>query len=68
MIIRTVLAALAAALAFATTAAPPAVQEHDFVLHDFRFRSGEVLPELKLHYRTLGAPRRDAAGRIVNAV
>lgn len=48
--------------------APMAAQEHDFVLRDFHFRSGETLPELRIHYRTLGAPRRDAAGRIVNAV
>ena len=40
----------------------------DFVVRDFRFDSGEVLPELRLHYRTLGTPRRDAAGRVRNAV
>jgi len=34
-----------------------------FVVHNFRFASGEVLPELRLHYRTLGHPLRDAAGR-----
>src|SRR2546422_8758600 len=34
-----------------------------FVIHNFRFASGEVLPEPRLHYRTLGQPRRDAAGR-----
>src|SRR5213078_4422547 len=39
-----------------------------FVIHSFRFASGEVLPELRLHYRTLGQPRRDAAGRVRNAV
>ena len=39
-----------------------------FVIHNFRFASGEVLPELRLHYRTLGQPRRDAAGRVRNAV
>jgi homoserine O-acetyltransferase len=44
------------------------VRQADFVLHDFAFRSGEHLAELRIHYRTLGAPRRDAAGRIVNAV
>jgi homoserine O-acetyltransferase len=42
--------------------------EGDFVLHDFRFASGETLPELKLHYTTLGAPSRDAAGVVRNAV
>lgn len=40
----------------------------DFVLRDFRFASGEVLPELRIHYRTLGRPRRDAGGHTRNAV
>jgi homoserine acetyltransferase len=35
-------------------AAEPAVTEGDFVLRNFRFASGETLPELRLHYRTLG--------------
>lgn len=39
-----------------------------FVIHNFRFASGDVLPELRLHYRTLGQARRDAAGRVRNAV
>jgi homoserine O-acetyltransferase len=39
-----------------------------FVMNNFRFASGEVLPELRLHYRTLGRPRRDAAGLARNAV
>lgn len=47
---------------------PPAPREDDFVLRDFRFRSGEVLPELRIHYRTFGTPRRDAAGVVRNAV
>ena len=42
--------------------------EGDFIIRDYVFRSGETLPELKLHYRTLGAPKRDAAGRITNGV
>jgi len=46
----------------------PAASEHDFVLRNFRFASGETLPELKLHYRTLGTPRRDSAGVVRNAV
>ena len=36
--------------------------EADTVLRDFRFRSGETLPELRIHYATLGTPHRDAAG------
>ena len=31
-------------------------QPGDFVVKDFRFHTGEVLPELRLHYGTLGAP------------
>jgi homoserine O-acetyltransferase len=38
------------------------------VVRDFRFAGGETLPELRLHYRTLGRPRRDAAGVVRNAV
>jgi homoserine O-acetyltransferase len=35
---------------------------------DFHFGTGETLPDLRLHYLTLGKPRRDASGRTVNAV
>lgn len=42
--------------------------EADYTIRNFRFRSGEVLPELRVHYRTLGAPRRDEKGVIRNAV
>jgi homoserine O-acetyltransferase len=44
------------------------VRQGDYVAHDFHFRSGESLAEMKLHYRTLGAPHRDAQGRVDNAV
>ena len=43
-------------------------QEADYVLHDFHFQSGETLPELRIHYLTLGKPERDAGGRVTNAV
>jgi homoserine O-acetyltransferase len=49
-------------------AAEPPFEPHDYVLKDFKFRSGETLPELKLHYYTLGQPKKDAAGNVVNAV
>jgi homoserine O-acetyltransferase len=42
--------------------------EKDFVLRHFRFASGETLPELKIHYRTIGSPRRDSRGRVANAI
>jgi homoserine O-acetyltransferase len=38
------------------------------VLREFRFASGELLPEVRVHYRTLGRLRRDGAGRTSNAV
>jgi len=40
----------------------------DYVIRNFRFTTGETLPELKVHYTTLGTPRRDAAGIVRNAV
>jgi homoserine O-acetyltransferase len=42
--------------AFAQAAEVPQPQQGDFVVKDFRFHTGEVLPELRLHYMTLGAP------------
>lgn len=42
--------------------------EGDFTMRDFRFASGESLPALRIHYRTLGQPRRDAHGVVRNAV
>ncbi|HEY7615171.1 MAG TPA: alpha/beta fold hydrolase [Terriglobales bacterium] len=46
----------------------PKPTEGDFVVSNFHFRSGETLPELKLHYRTYGKPVKDANGRVSNAV
>ena len=52
----------------AQAAAYPAPVEGDFVMRDFAFGSGERLPELRIHYRTLGTPVRDARGIVRNAV
>ena len=46
----------------------PQPDEGDFVIRDFVFASGERLPELTQHYRTLGTLRKDAEGRATNAV
>jgi homoserine O-acetyltransferase len=46
----------------------PAPVSGDFVLHDFRFASGQTLPELRIHYRTLGQPKRDKQDVVRNAV
>jgi len=49
-------------------AALPPPAEGDFVLRNFSFTSGETLPELRMHYRTYGTPRKDAQGIVRNAV
>jgi len=46
----------------------PAPHEGDFVIHNFRFQSGETTPEVRMHYTTLGTPVKDASGRTTNAV
>ncbi len=46
----------------------PAGLEADYVIHDFHFKSGESLPELRMHYVTFGKPERDKNGRVTNAV
>jgi homoserine O-acetyltransferase/O-succinyltransferase len=43
-------------------------QEGDWTAHDFQFKSGEKMAELRLHYTTLGTPTRNAAGHVNNAV
>jgi len=42
--------------------------EGDALLKDFAFSSGKTLPEVKLHYRTLGEPSRGKDGKVSNAV
>ncbi len=59
---------LAAFSCAAQQTSTPGTTEGDFVIHDFKFRSGESLPELKLHYTTLGKPARDTQGHVTNAV
>jgi homoserine O-acetyltransferase/O-succinyltransferase len=46
----------------------PKPQGGDYVSRDFHFKSGETLPELRLHYATFGTPERDARGGVTNAV
>jgi homoserine O-acetyltransferase len=46
----------------------PVPVQGDYTAHDFVFSSGERLPDLRLHYRTLGTPQRDAQGTVRNAV
>lgn len=46
----------------------PAPTEGDFTVKDFVFTTGEKLPELRLHYTTVGKPVKNAAGQVTNAV
>src|SRR4051812_13933566 len=46
----------------------PAPVEGDYTIKDFKFRSGETLPELKLHYFSIGSPAKDNSGVVRNAV
>ena len=55
-------------IALPCAAQPFAVHEGDFRIANFRFETGESLPELKMHYRTLGALQHDAQGHATNAV
>jgi homoserine O-acetyltransferase len=65
---------LQAATPLASNAAPAPVaavvptREADFAVSNFRFRSGEMLPSVRIHYTMLGQPHRDKNGQIDNAV
>jgi homoserine O-acetyltransferase len=76
------LAVAAGALALASVAASPASSQSspwgpagdapykpfDVTYENYRFRDGEVLPSLRVHYLTLGTPHRNTQGQIDNAV
>jgi homoserine O-acetyltransferase len=72
MLIRATLVALVSvavpALAEPENTHWPNYREGDFTISNYKFASGETLPQLKLHYRTLGSAERNAAGEIVNGV
>jgi len=65
--IKTYVSILSAALGVAsaqTSSSTPALLEQtegDIIIKDFRFNSGEVLSELRLHYVTLGTPDRNSS-------
>jgi len=58
MTFRRVISALASTLlSFAASAADyPAPKQGDWIARDFKFHSGEVMPEVRLHYTTIGEP------------
>ena len=57
-----------AAAQLAQAAEYPTPQEADYVVRNFQFADGARLPELRIHYRTLGTPQKDAKGSVTNAV
>jgi homoserine O-acetyltransferase/O-succinyltransferase len=57
-----------ASIASAQTPAKWPTQEGTYIIKNFHFGSGESLPELKLHYLTLGKPHRGADGHTDNAI
>ena len=42
----------------------PGYREGDYVTSDYKFASGQSLPEVRLHYRTIGTAKRNAAGAV----
>ena len=68
---RTPLRAVAFIFTFAVCLAAanyPDPVEADWIAKNFRFTTGEVLPELRLHYYAIGKPVRDSGGTVRNAV
>ncbi len=66
--IRSVSAFLLLEVTIVRAADYPPPGEGDYSIRDFKFSSGETLPELRIHYRTLGEPKKDAQGKTTNAV
>src|ERR1051325_8762303 len=59
---------LSAAAGAQTQPGPRIPPGADFVLKNFVFSTGDTMPELRIHYIALGAPRRDSKGTVRNAV
>jgi homoserine O-acetyltransferase len=70
MVVFMALAGAAIPAGAAGAAEPPALVTHegDYTARDFHFTSGATLPQLRLHYTTIGEPARDASGHVTNAV
>jgi homoserine O-acetyltransferase/O-succinyltransferase len=54
--IATVLAMTLAAISVASAADYPAPKQGEWIAHDFKFHTGDVMPALKLAYTTIGEP------------
>jgi homoserine O-acetyltransferase len=65
---RTIAAGLLAIGIFCYVALAQEPRPGDFTITNFQFTDGQMLPSLRLHYMTMGEPRRDGAGHVSNAV
>ncbi|HEX8898943.1 MAG TPA: alpha/beta fold hydrolase, partial [Chthoniobacterales bacterium] len=68
VIIRFFVVGLIAAPLLLRAAEYPPPTEGDYVIRDFKFTSGETMPELKIHYRTIGKAVKNEKGVVQNAV
>ncbi|MGH2399459.1 MAG: alpha/beta fold hydrolase [bacterium] len=68
MVRKLLLACLPLAVVSLRAAEYPTPVQGDFVIQNFRFTSSEIMPDLRVHYRTIGKPERDAQGIVRNAV
>jgi homoserine O-acetyltransferase len=72
LIVTMLLAVAVPALAQETPKEPattwPGYHEGDYAVSNYKFTSGDTMPEVKLHYRTIGTEKRNAEGLVVNAV
>jgi homoserine O-acetyltransferase len=73
MSVRALIVIVCLATAVPALAQPPATgwlgyHEGDYIVSDYKFTSGETLPAVNLHYRTIGTPKRNADGLVVNGV
>jgi homoserine O-acetyltransferase len=59
---------LTAAGSVAIAANYPDPVEDDFIVRNYGFVNGQNIGELRIHFTTVGTPKRDAAGAISNAV
>jgi homoserine O-acetyltransferase/O-succinyltransferase len=68
LLLAAVFSLITASVATAQTSSRWPTQDGTFTIPDFRFGSGETLPQLRLHYLTLGKPHTDKSGHTDNAV
>lgn len=67
-VVRSVCVTLVLAVAISRAADYPAPTESDYSIGDFKFTDGETLPDLRIHYRTVGRSEKNADGKTTNAI